>query len=202
MDVKLILIGGGTASGKTTMAKKISEFFDDVLIISIDNYYNSNWNIPLKEREKINYDHPKSIEWALFKNQLRDLIGGRSVKMPQYDFTKHERMRERIHVEPASIIIVDGIFALYDEEIRSMADIKIYVDTPSDIRFIRRLVRDINERGRTMESVINQYMSTVRPMHIAFVEPTKKFADIIIPWGANDVAVDVIRTKIEKYLKK
>ena len=202
MDVKLILIGGGTASGKTTMARKISEFFDDVLIISIDNYYNSNWGIPMEERVKINYDHPNSIEWPLFKKHLHDLIDGRSIEMPQYDFTRHERMRESVHVDPSNIIIIDGIFALYDEEIRNMADIKIYVDTPSDIRFIRRLIRDINERGRAMESVINQYMTTVRPMHIAFVEPTKKFADIIIPWGANDVAVDVIRTKIEKYLKK
>ncbi len=202
MDIKLILIGGGTASGKTTIAKKIAEFFDDVLIMNIDNYYNSNWGIPFDERKKINYDHPKSIEWSLFKKHLKSLISSSGVEMPEYDFTKHERKHEYVHIEPSKIIIVDGIFALYDDEIRNMADIKIYVDTPSDIRFIRRLIRDINERGRTMDFVINQYISTVRPMHIAFVEPTKKFADIIIPWGANDVAIDVIRTKIEKYLKK
>jgi len=199
----VIAIGGGTASGKTTVANKIKEMVsDDAIILNIDNYYNSNWNVPTEERKKMNYDHPNAFEWDLFKSHLKNLLNGKSVRMPVYDFTLHMRSKETIVVEPKKVIIIDGIFALYDEDIRKITDIKIYIDTPDDIRFIRRLIRDINNRGRTMESVINQYISTVRPMHIQFVEPTKKYADIIIPGGFNEVAVDVLKSRIDKHLNK
>ncbi len=202
MRSKLILIGGGTASGKTTIANKIKEIISDVLIISIDNYYNSNWGIPLEERRSMNYDHPSSIEWPLLKKHLADLMNGKEVEMPQYDFKLHQRKKEAKTVRPSKVIVLDGIFALYDEEIRNMSDIKIYVDTPADIRFIRRLLRDINERGRTLDSVIHQYIETVRPMHERFIKPTKRYADIIVPFGINDVIIDILKAKIEKYVKE
>ncbi len=196
----IILIGGGTASGKTTIAEKIKEIVKEALILNLDNYYKKNWDIPFEERKKINYDHPNAFEWELFKEHVKKLLNWKPIDVPIYDFKLHMRKKETRHVEPSKVIIIDGIFALYDDEIRELADIKIYVDTPDDIRFIRRLTRDIKERGRTMDSVIEQYLSTVRPMHIKFVEPTKKFADVIIPNGFNPVAVDLLKTKIERYI--
>ncbi len=199
----IIAIGGGTASGKTTVSNKIIDIVgSDAIVLNIDNYYKSNWGIPFEERKKKNYDHPNAFEWTLLKRHLNDLLNGKPIEMPVYDFTQHERSNKTIRIEPRKVIIIDGIFALYDEDIRNACNIKIYIDTPDDIRFIRRLMRDINERGRTMEYVVNQYISTVRPMHIQFVEPTKQYADIIIPGGFNKVAVDVLRSKIKEYIKK
>ena len=200
----IISIAGGSGSGKTTVAKKIMNRFKgrNIVLINLDDYYKRHDDLTLEEREKINYDHPNSIDFDLFYYQLNSLVNGIRVEKPIYDFTVHNRSNETEIVEPANIILLEGILVLQDERIRNLSDIKIFIDTDSDIRFIRRLKRDIIERGRSLDSVINQYMQTVRPMHEAFVERTKKYADIIIPNEKNhSVAVSLIESKIEEILK-
>lgn len=200
----IISIAGGSGSGKTTVAKKIMNRFKgrNIVLINLDDYYKRHDDLTLEEREKINYDHPNSIDFDLFYYQLNSLVNGIRVEKPIYDFTVHNRSDETEMVEPANIILLEGILVLQDERIRNLSDIKIFIDTDSDIRFIRRLKRDINERGRSLDSVINQYLQTVRPMHEAFVERTKKYADIIIPNEKNhNVAVSLIESKIEEILK-
>jgi len=195
-------IAGGSASGKTTVASKIGEsYVNHVTIIRQDDYYNDQTNLTMEERVKTNYDHPNAFDFSLMERNLDDLMASKTIRKPIYDFSKHNRSDQIEVVEPTAIIILEGLFALENAEIRDMMDIKIFVQTDDDIRFIRRLTRDVNERGRTLDSVINQYINTVRPMHLQFINPTKRYADIIIPEGGNNVvAIDLITTKINSIL--
>lgn len=191
----IILIGGGTGSGKTTVTRKIMERIgnEKCVMLPMDNYYRDMSHIPLEERKKYNYDHPNMIEHTLIVRHVKELLSGKSINLPDYDFAQYTRTQNFTIIEPKPILLIEGIFALYYEELRALADLKIFVDTEGDERFIRRLQRDIFERGRTIESVIQQYLSTVKPMHDAYVEPTKKHADIIIPKGGyNEKAIDVV----------
>jgi len=200
----LIGIAGGSGSGKTTVALKIKEKVgEDILILDMDSYYKDHSHIPFEERVKINYDHPDAFDFPLLINHLKRLIQGKSIEKPVYSFVKYVRLKETQKIEPKKIIIIEGILSLFDEELRNLMDIKIYVDTDPDVRFIRRLLRDIKERGRSLDSVVTQYLEIVRPMHIQFVEPTKRFADVIIPEGGfNIVAVDMIVGRIKELLKE
>ncbi|WP_138203222.1 uridine kinase [Haloimpatiens lingqiaonensis] len=201
----LIGISGGTGSGKSTIAQEIYRKFGEecIAMIEQDSYYKDQTNLSMEERVKTNYDHPDAFDTTLLINQLRYLIEGKNIEKPIYDFSLHTRKEESIKVEPRDIIIVEGILVFQDEELRNMMDIKIYVDTDADVRIIRRLVRDINERGRTVQSVIDQYLNVVRPMHMQFTEPTKRYADIIIPEGGhNKVAIDIITAKVKQLLNK
>jgi len=191
----IILIGGGTGSGKTTVAKRIMERLgsEKCVMLPMDNYYRDMSHIPLEERKKYNYDHPDMIEHTLIVKHVKELLTGKAIELPDYDFTLYTRTGNSTKIEPKPILLIEGIFALYYDELRALADLKIYVDTEGDERFIRRLQRDIFERGRTIESVIGQYLNTVKPMHDAYVEPTKKHADIIIPRGGyNEKAIEVV----------
>jgi len=199
----IILIGGGTGSGKTTVTKRIMENLgpDKCVMLPMDNYYKDMSHIPLDERKKSNYDHPDMIEHMLIVKHVKELLTGKPIDLPDYDFTQYTRANSSIRVDPKPILLIEGIFALYYDELRALADLKIYVDTEGDERFIRRLQRDIFERGRTIESVINQYLNTVKPMHDAYVEPTKKHADIIIPRGGyNDKAIEVVVEYVQNLL--
>lgn len=201
----LIGISGGTGSGKSTIAQEIYRKFGEecIAMIEQDSYYKDQTGISIEERVKTNYDHPDAFDTSLLVNQLKNLIEGKSIDKPIYDFSIHTRKKEIIKVEPRDIIIVEGILVFQDIELRNMMDIKIYVDTDADVRIIRRLVRDINERGRTVQSVIDQYLNVVRPMHMQFTEPTKRYADIIIPEGGhNKVAIDIITAKVKQLLHK
>lgn len=204
--MKPIIIGiaGGTSSGKTTIAKRIFEEtkkYGTVAMIKIDDYYKLN-DLPLEERAKINYDHPNTYDVNYIVSNLKDLKEGKDILKPTYDFVNHKRSEITEKVNASNVIIVEGILTLAIKEIEEMCDIKLFVDTPDDIRFIRRLKRDVKERGRTVESVINQYFETVRPMHKTFVEPSKEKADLIIPEGGeNKIAIDIIVNKILNIFK-
>jgi len=205
MNKIIIGIAGGTGSGKTSLAKEIlSEYGEgEVAVIEQDSYYNDLSHILYEERVVQNYDHPDSIDIELFESHLQGLLNGESVNVPTYDFSTHVRMDKTTTITPHHVIVVEGILTLHYTQLRDLFSIKIFVDTPADIRFIRRLTRDIHKRGRTPDSVNKQYLATVRPMHDQFVEPSKYFADLIIPEGGeNKVAVDLIRTKINSILKK
>jgi uridine kinase len=196
----LILVAGGTASGKTTVVSEITSYFNtsDISVVLMDNYYKKRDDISLEERKKINYDHPNSFDLDLLKNDLKDLISGNVIHSPSYDFTVHNRSKEQITIRPSKVIILEGILSMYDNDIRDLADIKIFVESEADIRFIRRLKRDMQERGRTMEEVVTQYLDTVKPMHDLYVEPCKRFADIIIPNNdKHDVALGILSAKIK-----
>ncbi|ATI73949.1 uridine kinase [Mesoplasma florum] len=198
--VTLILIAGGTASGKTTVADRIANEIlkgKSVTHISMDNYYKDFGELTLEERRKINFDHPNSVDSELLLNDLQALKDYQPIKVPVYDFKTSSRTKETITVKPSDVIILDGIFALAIKEIRKLGDIKIFIKTANDLRFIRRLQRDVNERGRTLESVVDQYLNEVKPMHDAFIGPSIEYADLIIPYKeGNDVAVDLVATKI------
>lgn len=195
----MIGIAGGTGSGKTTVAERISEFLggERVLIIPQDAYYKDRSYLPLEERDKLNFDHPDAFDMDLLVEHLKRLKSGHPIEMPIYNYKLHIREKDTRYIEPRDVIVLEGILVLHEEKLRKLMDIKIFVDTPDDIRFIRRLQRDIGERGRTLESVINQYMETVRPMHEQFVEPSKRYADIIIPEGGfNDIAIEMVTSTI------
>ena len=207
MSISSILIGiaGGTGSGKTSIANKLLEEYGDgdVVVIEQDAYYRDISHIPMGDRHLHNFDHPDAIDIELFNHQLISLVKGQVVEIPIYDFSTHSRSKDTKTIHPHRVIIVEGILTLHYAILRELMDIKIFVDTPDDIRFIRRISRDIDKRNRTVESVIAQYLKTVRPMHQQFVEPSKYFADIIIPEGSqNKVAIDLIRTKINSILIK
>lgn len=197
-------VAGGSGSGKTTVVQALVEGVapDSVSLIHHDSYYRDFAGLALENREKINFDHPDSLETSLLIEHLRALVGGRSVDVPVYDFTTHTRKDEVRTVQPTRVIIVDGILVLADAELRELMDIKLYVDADPDVRFIRRLVRDIDERARSMESVIRQYQDSVRPMHLEFVEPSKRYADVIIPRGGhNRVAVKMVITTLRQIVQ-
>lgn len=204
MNINPIIIGiaGGTGSGKSTLADNIKkEFAHNITMISHDYYYKAHPELPFEKRTKLNYDHPDSIETSLLIEHLKDLKKGNSIERPEYSFINHQREDKTVKVEPKKVIIVDGILIFENKELRDLMDIKIFVDTDADIRFIRRLLRDVQERGRTLDSVVTQYCTTVKPMHEQFVEPSKKYADIIIPEGGyNTVALNMIIEKIRSII--
>lgn len=206
MNKKPIVVGvtGGSGSGKTTVTKAIYDYFQghSILMLEQDYYYKDQSHLPMQERRKTNYDHPLAFDTDLLIEHLKMLLNYETIEKPVYDYTIDTRSSEVIIQEPKEVIILEGILILEDPRLRELMDIKVYVDTDDDIRFIRRLTRDINDRGRTMESVIDQYLSVVKPMHNEFIEPTKKFADIIFPEGGkNRVAIDLMTTKIASILQ-
>jgi len=194
----VIGIAGGTGAGKTTVARLVTENVgDSVTRIPIDNYYEDLSHLDLEERETVNYDHPSAFEWSLLREQLETLLEGQAVEMPQYDFEIHNRTDGRVTVEPTDVIVLEGILALYDETINDMLDLRLYVETDADVRILRRIERDVIDRGRDLEGVMEQYLTTVKPMHEQFIEPTKRHADLIIPEGANSVAVNLLEEKVK-----
>lgn len=199
----IIGITGGTGSGKSTIARAIFESVPEkrASIIEQDCYYRDQSHLPAEERVKVNYDHPLAFDTDLMIAHLEQLVKGQAIEKPQYDFTIHNRKKETITVEPRDIIIVEGILVLDSPRMRELMDIKIFVDTDADVRIIRRILRDMKERKRTLESVIAQYLEIVKPMHFEFVEPTKRYADIIIPEGGhNKVAIDIMVAKIKSII--
>ncbi|NFL67247.1 uridine kinase [Clostridium botulinum] len=201
-DIMVIGIAGGTGSGKTTLSLNIKEEFgDDVVILSHDYYYRSNDNISLEERKKLNYDHPNSFETDLLIEHLKMLKNGETINHPVYSFVEHTRTTETVMIKPARVIIVEGILIFENQELCDLMDIKVFVDTDADVRIIRRLLRDVQERGRDLDSVINQYLTTVKPMHEEFVDPSKKRADIIIPeGGCNTVTLSMLLERIRSFI--
>ncbi len=201
----IIGISGGTGSGKTTVAQKIitSVGCDRVVYLQQDAYYRNIGDMPLELRHQVNFDHPDAFDTELMINHLQSLRAGECIKQPIYDYATHLRRTETLHVEPRSVIIIEGILVFVNPDLRALMDMKIFVDTDADLRFIRRLDRDVHERSRSVESIIKQYLTTVRPMHLQFVEPSKRYADIIIPEGGyNDVGIDLITEKIRTILAR
>ncbi|HEY7546609.1 MAG TPA: uridine kinase [Blastocatellia bacterium] len=201
----IIGISGGTGSGKTTVAQKIinSVGRDSVVYLQHDAYYRNLGDMPLDLRHRVNFDHPDAFDTELMINHLEALSAGENIEQPLYDYATHLRCKETLHVEPRPVIIIEGILVFVDSDLRALMDMKIFVDTDADLRFIRRLDRDVHERSRSVESIIKQYLTTVRPMHLQFVEPSKRYADIIIPEGGyNDVGIDLITEKIRTILAR
>jgi uridine kinase len=199
----IIGIAGGSGSGKTTIAQSIVGAIgpDSVTLIQHDAYYRDQTEVQVEDRSKVNYDHPDSMETALLVHHLEELIAGRPIERPVYDFTVHNRSVETVRMDPRKAIIVEGILVLYESSLRALMDLKVYVDTDADLRIARRWERDIKERGRTFDSVRDQYLSTVRPMHMQFVEPSKRYADIVIPEGYNLGAVGTVISMIRDVLR-
>ena len=201
-DIMILGIAGGTGSGKTTITRRlIQSFGGDVSVIHHDNYYKAHHDLPYEERAKLNYDHPDSFDTELLVEALKDLKQGRAVSCPVYDYTIHDRTDKTITIYPTRVIIVEGILIFESRELCEQMDIKIFVDTDADVRILRRIVRDVRDRGRSLESVINQYLNTVNPMHEQFVEPSKRRADIIIPEGGhNQVALEMVIERVRAHL--
>ncbi len=197
-------IAGGSGSGKSTVVARVEAIVGPghLALLPMDNYYKDLGDLPLEERAKTNYDHPDAFDLDLLVHHLEELLAGRPIEMPQYSFVQHARLPETRRVEPAPVVVVEGILSLYDPRIRERMDLKVYVDADPDVRFIRRLKRDIKERGRSVDSVIDQYLSSVRPMHLAFVEPTKRYADLIVPGGGmNTPALEVLASRLKGALE-
>jgi uridine kinase len=202
-NMLIVGIAGGTGSGKTTVVKKVMERFpnEEVTVIPQDAYYRDNSHIPLEERQKINFDHPDSVEFTLLIEQLKELNQGKSIKMPVYSYLTCIRSQETIPVKPARVVLVEGILILADSELRKLLDIKVFVDADPDDRLGRVIQRDIVERGRSVMNVLERYHDTVKPSHLQFIEPSKRYADIIIPGGGeNQVGIEVLISIIEKHL--
>lgn len=205
MDITVIGVAGGTGSGKSTLVKRLQEAFkdDDVATICHDYYYKAHPELTYEERTKLNYDHPKAFDTDMMVEHIKALKNNVPIERPVYSFVEHNRTEEKVTVKPSKVIIVDGILIFENKELRDLMDIKVYVDTDADIRLARRILRDVRERGRSMESVITQYTSTVKPMHEEFVEPSKKYADVIIPEGGfNSVAVSMLIHNIRSLIEK
>ena len=206
MDEKILVIGiaGGTGSGKTTLMKKLIERFGDVVtVLSHDNYYKRRDDLTYEERCAINYDEPDAFDTSLMVYHLAELRQGRAIDCPVYDFTVHNRSNDVLRIVPKQVIIVEGILIFENENLRNLMDIRIFVDTDADIRLCRRIKRDVNKRGRTLESVLLQYQATVKPMHEKYVEPSKKYANIVVPEGGkNEVALDMIEGRIQRHLNE
>ena len=197
----IIGIAGGTGSGKSTFTNRLKAMFgDEITVIYHDNYYRAHDEIPFEERKAINYDHPDSLETELLLEHLKDLKAGKSVQCPVYDFSLHNRSKEFTEIKPSSIIILEGILIMADERIRDMLDIKVFVDADADERILRRVRRDMEERGRDLENIMEQYLTTVKPMHYLYIEPTRHYADIVINSGMNEVAFDLVATKISNLI--
>ena len=199
----VIGVAGGSGSGKSTVTREVlaSVGPEMATVVIQDDYYCDQTPMSPEERRKTNYDHPQAFDWPLMVQHLQALRRGEAIEMPTYDFAKDNRASKTITVQPAPVIVVEGLFALYDADLRKMMSLKVFVDTAADVRFIRRLQRDMAERGRSAESVINQYLETVRPMHKQFIEPTKRHADVILPHGANGPAVNIITTKVVSLIR-
>ena len=203
MKTTIIGIAGGTGSGKSTFTNRLkSHFGDRITVMYHDNYYRPHDDLPFEERQKINYDHPDSLETDLLIEHLKALREGKAIDCPTYDFAHHTRAKKIVRVEPSRVIIVEGILILQDPRLRDLFDIKIFVEADADERILRRVTRDIKERGRSLENIMEQYLTTVKPMHYLYVEPTKTVADLILNSGLNDVAFDIMKTKIEALLEE
>lgn len=202
--MKIIGVAGGTGSGKTTVVKKIVEALPPhyVAVVPLDSYYNDTTSMTEAERRAINFDHPDAFDWELLNKQVKQLKAGEAVEQPTYSYLLSNRLPDTVHVEPKPVILIEGIMTLVNKELRDMMDIKIFVDTDSDERLIRNIQRDVVERGRTVEMVIDRYLQVLKPMHEQFIEPSKKYADIIIPLGGeNKTGINIIKTYIEKVVK-
>ncbi len=198
----IIGIAGGTGSGKSTFTNRIKDLYGDrVSVLYHDSYYRAQDDLPLEERMKVNYDHPDSLETELLLEHLKSLKEGKAIESPVYDYTQHNRAKETVTVEPRDVILLEGILVLADAKLRKLLDIKIFVDTDADERILRRVRRDTLERGRSIQSIIDQYLATVKPMHNKYVEPSKAYADLVVNGGLNDVALDLVATKVAKILK-
>jgi uridine kinase len=201
----IIGIAGGTGSGKTTVAKKITRNLkaNEILLLSQDSYYKDSSNVPVEQRQSINFDHPDAFDWDLLNEHVRMLANGQSIEQPVYSYLTCTRQPETVHIEPHEVMIVEGIMALWNKELRDMMNIKLFVDTDPDERLIRVIRRDVLERGRTAEAVMERYMRVLKPMHLEFIEPCKRYADLIVPEGGNNkVAIDMVTMFIRKHLEK
>ena len=201
-DIMILGIAGGTGSGKTTLTRKlIQRFGEEVSVIHHDNYYKAHHDMPYEERTRLNYDHPDSFDTELLVEALKELKKGHAVECPVYDYTIHDRTDKTVTIRPTRVVIVEGILLFESRELCDQMDIKIFVDTDADVRILRRIVRDVRDRGRSLESVINQYLNTVKPMHEQFVEPSKRRADVIIPEGGhNQVALEMVVERVRAHL--
>ena len=202
MKTTIIGIAGGSGSGKSTFTNRLKNFFgENITVIYHDNYYRANDDLSMEVRRKINYDHPQALETDLLVEHLEKLKAGKSIKCPVYDFTQHNRSDKTITIHPSRVIVVEGILIFQDDRLRNAFDIKIFVEADADERILRRVVRDMDERGRELQDIIEHYLATVKPMHYLYVEPTRNVADIVLNSGLNDVAFDVMKTKIERILE-
>lgn len=201
-DIIVIGIAGGTGSGKTTITRTLMEHFgSNVTVIYHDNYYKAHHDLSYEERSRLNYDHPNAFDTDQLVSDLKKLKAGESIECPVYDYTIHDRSNETLTIHPSRVIIVEGILIFHEKALRDLFDIKLFVDTDADVRILRRIRRDVRERGRSLDSVIDQYLATVKPMHEAFVEPSKKFADVIIPEGGqNRVAMEMVINRVQAHL--
>ena len=204
MNSIVIGVAGGTGSGKTTLTRRLKERFgDEMTVISHDNYYKAHDDMTYEERSRLNYDHPDAFDTDLLVEHIKALRAGETVACPVYDFTQHNRSKETLLIAPTGVIVVEGILIFADSKLRDLMDVKIFVDTDADVRILRRIVRDVRKRGRSLESVVTQYLTTVKPMHEQFVEPSKRFADVIVPEGGkNLVALDMIIRRVEHHLRE
>ena len=202
-NIIIIGIAGGSGSGKSTFTNRVKEYFgDSVAVMYHDNYYRRQDGISFEDRVKVNYDHPDSLETDLLVEHLKQLKAGKAVDCPVYDYSQHNRSTEILHIEPSPVILVEGILLLADPRVRELLDIKVYVEADADERILRRIARDVEERGRDLHGIIDQYLTTVKPMHYLYVEPTRSMADIVINSGKNDVAFGLFVSKIEELLKE
>ena len=199
----IIGIAGGTGSGKSTVARNVAQALStsSVAFIDMDAYYRNFAHLPMEERRRVNWDHPDAFDHDLLAQQLGRLVSGEAIEKPVYDFVTHSRSPRTVRVEPADVVVIDGILLFVDERVRELCDVKVFVDTDADIRLIRRIRRDMNKRGRPLQEILDQYLSTVQPMHLQFVEPSKRYADVIVPRGGhNAVAIEMIIAKIHRRL--